>query len=298
MEKAVIFNIQRFSVHDGNGIRTNIFFKGCPLRCEWCSNPESQRKEMEFEFVEKDCMGCGECVKICPVGARISPKEVIREKCTKCMRCAKFCPKDALKTAGEEKTIDELVEEVVKDMSFYTSSDGGVTLSGGEVLMQAEAAAKLTDELHKINVHVACETCGYMDWERARKVLTRVDLVLYDLKHMDSEQHKKFTGVGNELILDNARRLAAINPDKIVFRVPLIGNVNAAGENIRAVGAFANELKVKRVDLLPYHELGVPKYEKLGRNYTENEFYTPSEEEKKELKNILEEMGITVTIGG
>ena len=298
MKKAIIFNIQRYSVHDGEGIRTNFFLKGCPLRCKWCSNPESQKREIEFEFVESDCMGCRTCVSVCPQQARISPTEVEKDKCRHCMKCAKFCPKDALKAAGEEKSIDELLEEVEKDLPFFANSDGGVTLSGGEVLMWTDFASELIDELHSMHLHVACETCGYAPWENAVKVFDKIDLVLYDLKQMNSGLHKKFTGVGNELILENARKLAKLDASKIVFRIPLIGNVNAYEENIRAAGTFAAELGVKRIDLLPYHEFGVPKYEKLGREYECEDFFTPDEEKQQEFKGLLEDMGIAVTIGG
>ncbi len=293
-DKALIFNIQRYSVNDGYGIRTNVFFKGCPLRCEWCSNPESQNRNVEFEFNEKECMGCGHCVNDCPSQARVSPKEIIPEKCTACLRCAKLCPKDALKAVGEWKDIYDIVDEAIKDISFFAESGGGVTLSGGEVLVQADVASRLIDEFHAAHVHVAVETTGFASWEQAAKVLEKADLVLYDLKQMDPVKHMKFTGVSNVPILDNARRLAKNTPEKIVFRIPLIGNVNADPENMQAVGKFARELGVKRVDLLPYHTFGEVKYEKLGRKYGCEEYYTPSEEEKNYCKEILESFGLTV----
>ncbi len=294
--KGRIFNIQRYSVNDGYGLRTNIFFKGCPLRCEWCSNPESQNPRPEFEFVEGSCIGCGTCVSVCPTGARKDPKNYDKDNCISCYKCANMCPTDALRIVGKEKTVDELVEEVLREQVFYASSGGGVTLSGGEVLMQADFAAELIDKLHEAHVHVALETSGFATWENASKVLLRADLVLYDLKHMDEARHMKYTGVSNKPILDNARKLATVSSEKIVYRIPLIGNVNATMENIRAIGEFANKTHVNRVDLLPYHTFGASKYEKLGRIYGCADYYTPSEEDLKDYQETLVGMGIHAVI--
>ncbi len=294
-KKGVIFNIQKYSVNDGEGIRTIVFFKGCPLKCVWCSNPESQKMESEIFFVEDRCTGCGRCEKVCGTGAR---KDGVwdRDRCENCLACADACLNEALEVKGEEMTISEIIEEVEKDRVFYENSEGGVTLSGGEPLMQPAFAAALTAELKRKYFDVAIETTGFAQYEDLFEVVKNCDLVMYDIKHMDSAAHKKYTGVPNEKILDNLKRLAASGKN-IIVRMPVLGGINADEDNIRKTAAYAAKLGIKQMDLLPYHRFGEAKYKKLNKQY-ECEATTPSEEEMQRLKAICESYGLTVTIGG
>ncbi|BDF57830.1 glycyl-radical enzyme activating protein [Christensenellaceae bacterium] len=295
--EALIFNTQGYSIHDGGGIRTILFFKGCPLACAWCSNPESQKFEPEFEFNETDCMGCGLCVSECPTQVRKAPGINV-SGCNGCYTCVDVCPTAALKLNGKKYTVEGALKLALKDKEFYNQSGGGVTFSGGEALCHAEFISELTDALHKENVNVALETCGALPWEKIEKAIGKIDTVLYDVKHMDSALHKKYTGMGNELILENARKIAAVKGGKMIIRIPLIGGVNADTENIRKTGEFAKEIGVREIHLLPYHRFGEPKYKKLGKQYGGDEFYTPTEEQQEALAAMLKDMGITVDIGG
>lgn len=290
-----VFNIQRYSLHDGPGIRTVVFLKGCPLSCEWCCNPESIDPGPRIVFNEQKCLGDGRCLSVCPTGAR-SSKGYCVEKCAFCGKCVDACPSGALELIGRKMSVKEVVEEVEKDRLFYESSGGGVTLSGGEVLVQREFAVRLMGELKKQYLHIAIETCGYAQWPHVEEVVDLCDLVLYDLKHMNSDIHKRFTGVPNELILENAVKIARKEKD-LVFRVPLIGDINTDPENIESVARFTVEAGVKEVHLLPYHRFGESKYKKLGRSYTVRAF-TPDKETINSLRGILESHGIVVKVGG
>lgn len=295
MKKGIVFNIQRYSLHDGGGIRTLVFLKGCPLTCEWCSNPESQATKPQLIFTQDKCMGCGKCVDICPTGAR-KGAEAHTAQCTLCGECVKVCPTGSLEIVGREMYAQEIIQEIEKDREFYETSNGGVTISGGEPLVQWEFTAELIKELKQRYYHVAIETCGYAQWEQVEKVVSLCDLILYDIKHMDSELHKKYIGVPNELILQNAGKIAQKNLN-IVFRIPLLGGINDDENNITKVAKFAQRIGVKEVHLLPYHRFGEGKYKKLNREYT-CKATTPSQERIDHLKQILESSGITVKVGG
>ena len=295
--EALIFNVQGYSIHDGGGIRTILFFKGCPLKCQWCSNPESQKFEPQFEFNEADCMGCGLCVKECPTQVRKAPGVYV-EGCDGCHVCADVCPTAALKIDGKKYDVEGALKLALKDKAFYDQSGGGVTFSGGEALCHADFISELTDALHAEGVDVAIETCGAVPWDKIKTAVEKIDTVLYDVKHMDSAQHKKFTGMGNELILENARKIAQAKGDGMVIRVPLIGGVNADEENIRRTGEFAKEIGLREIHLLPYHRFGEPKYRKIGKEYAGEAFRTPTDEQQEKLSKMLESMGITVVIGG
>ncbi len=294
MTKGIVFNIQRYSLHDGPGIRTIVFLKGCPLDCQWCSNPESKSAKKQIVSKPDVCLGCGKCYEVCPTGAR---SDADFSGCSFCGKCVQICPVEALEIIGREMTVDEVLEEVEKDRSFFHSSGGGVTLSGGEPLVQHEFAYELIRAFKKMHLHTAIETTGYAPFENAKKVLENVDLILYDLKHMDDAQHKKYVGVSNALILENARRIAKTKKDDMIFRMPLIGGVNADRENLKRLAGFAGELGVREVHLLPYHKYGEGKYKKLGVEYT-FEGYTPDDAEIEEDIRLLQSYGIQAKKGG
>lgn len=290
-----VFNIQRYSLHDGPGIRTVIFLKGCPLRCLWCCNPESIEKGPHITFNPDKCLGDGRCVEVCPAGARDKEGYHV-EKCTFCGQCVEVCPTGALEFVGREMSIGEVLEEVEKDRLFYESSGGGVTLSGGEVLVQRVFAVELLGKLKSRLLHTAIETAGFAPWEHVEELVDGCDLILYDLKLMNSEMHKKYTGVSNEIILDNARKIAKKRKE-LIFRVPLIGGVNMDSENVMALAQFVVETGTREVHLLPYHRLGESKYSKLGMDYT-FEGFTPEKEQVEDIKNTLESYGLKVMVGG
>lgn len=296
-EKALIFNIQRFSIHDGPGIRTTVFFKGCPLRCLWCSNPESQNFYPEIMVRSKLCIKLNKCVEVCPVGAiKINDAiKIDRDKCTLCMECVKVCSAHALEVSGVYMTVDEVFKEVEKDRLFYINSGGGVTASGGEPLLQWKFVYRLFEKCKKEGISTALDTCGYAQWNVLEKVLEVTDLVLYDVKHLDSKTHMEQTGVSNDLILENLR--LTVKKTKTWIRVPIIPGFNDSREHTRKIGELASKLHVDKVSLLPYHEYGVQKYEMLGRSYPLRNMPKLNGEYVKELKELIELFGVKVDIG-
>ncbi len=272
--KARIFNLQKYNMYDGPGVRSMAFFKGCPLRCAWCSNPESQQREYEVMFKASACVNCGACVKACPVGIHqmVADEHAVRRdvSCVGCHRCERACLYGALQIMGEDKTIDELAAFFDQDADFYRMSGGGITLSGGEVLAQPEAALSLLATCHERGYHTAVETCGFVPTKTLLKAAEHIDLFLFDIKHMDPVKHKQWTGANNELILENVRTLLE-NGFNVRVRMPLLKGVNDSKEEIDAVIAFFTPYRYQKnfdgVDLLPYHKLGVGKYGQLGRTY-------------------------------
>lgn len=295
MDQGLVFNIQRYSLNDGTGIRTIIFLKGCPLRCEWCSNPESLESYAQIVFKAEACIDCGKCQ-----GLHKEIKEkggsIVAECGSDEYERASHCPTEALEIIGHYKTIDEILREIEKDREFYDTSKGGVTISGGEPLLQSDFVSPLIDAIKKKHIHVAIETTGFAPWEKAQEVLKKCDLILFDVKHMDAEKHRQSTGISNKVIQENLRKIAAIH-DNIIIRIPLIGGINNDEENIHEVTDLALELGIKEIHLLPYHRFGESKYDKLGKSYT-FEAYTPDDNELSKLKRFIESKGISVYIGG
>ena len=302
--KPLVFNIQKFSTHDGDGVRTTIFVKGCPLKCRWCHNPESQRYEKELIFHHNKCVVCGKCVVKCPQQANsiVDGKLVFdRDKCTACGVCTDWCIKEAREIAGKEYTVDELVKEAKKDQIFYEQSGGGVTLSGGEVMAQnIDYIEQLCKRLHREGISVFIDTSGYTKYENLKRLIPFADVFLYDIKAIDSEEHKDYIGVDNALILENLVKLSNDGAG-IYARLPIIGKVNATDGYINSVIRFLedNHVKVQQVNLLPYHDIGKGKYASLDRPYDEASMVKPDKELMEHFKTMFEEHGFTkVLIGG
>jgi len=297
-ETGIIFDVKHFAVHDGPGIRTTIFLKGCPLRCLWCHSPESQSPRPEVAYHPNLCISCGACVEACPHGAQtLGNPKILRELCTGVGRCAEECYAGATIMYGREASVGELLEEVDKDRLLYETSGGGVTLSGGEPTMQPCFASALMGALKKRGYHTALDTCGHAEWDVLERVVADADLVLYDLKHMDPFTHREITGVTSELIQSNLVRVAASGKG-IVVRVPVIPGYNDSGENFTAMAGFLGGLGIEAVELLPYHNLGTPKYTALGRGYPLEGLRSPEPGELRELGSFLEAEGLRVVIEG
>lgn len=309
-----IYDIQKFSVHDGPGIRTDVFTKGCPLRCLWCHSPESQQFGPDLAWMELRCIGAGYggmCVKACDQGAislrepvptidgtsTIILPEVDRSKCTNCLKCAEACPSKALYNTLRRISVEECMEAIRMDKKYYDKSGGGVTISGGEPMSQFEFTLALAKQCKAEGIHVALDTTGFAPWEHYKEILPYVDLFLYDLKHMDSARSKVLVGVPNELILDNARKLAAAGA-RFQFRFPIIPKLNDSEENIKATAAFCKELvdAIDVVQLLPYHKMGQTKYDRLGLKYRLPNVEAPPAEFMQEQLEYFKSLGLPAQI--
>ncbi len=271
MTTGITFNVQQFSVEDGPGIRTTVFMKGCPLRCAWCHNPEGLSAVPELVWYDVRCIGARHCLQACPEHALALTAEglrIDRQKCSVCGACVEACPAGALEVIGKSWSVDELLGQLLKDEVFYDTSDGGVTFSGGEPMQQVDFLSQVLPRCKAAGLHVALDTCGAVAWERFERILPWVDLVLLDLKIMDARRHRAATGVSNDLIVENARRLAARGMPMWI-RTPVIPGYTEDAENIRAIGRFIRESlpTVQRWDLLAYTNLGRPKYHRLDRAY-------------------------------
>lgn len=274
--KAFIANVQKYNMYDGPGVRTIVFFKGCPLRCKWCSNPEGLERNYQVMFKSSLCKDCGACVSVCPVGIHSISNETHKHEvsrdleCIGCRKCVEVCCEAALSIVGEVKTISELFEMIEEDRAFYDISGGGITLGGGEVLMQPEAAANLLMVCKQQGINTAIETSGYAKLEAVLQVAEFTDLFLFDIKHMDSDQHFGLTGVRNELILSNLKELLG-RRFNVRIRMPLIKGLNDSKDEIEKVANFLLPYRdyknFKGIDLLPYHKFGVNKYNQLDKNY-------------------------------
>lgn len=292
----VIFDIQRFSVHDGPGIRTTVFLKGCPLRCRWCHNPEGIFPEPELMFFEYKCISCGTCARVCPEKAISFSSEggkgkafprLEREKCTGCGVCAEACPSGAWRLVGKRITVGELISVLERDEVLYDRSQGGVTFSGGEPLFQPDFLFSALQACKERRIHTAVDTSGYAAPEVLTKIALLVDLFLFDLKPMDEEEHRRYTGVSNRIIHENLRALVRLGRP-VVVRVPLIPGITDTERNIQALAGFLRELRhgIQGVDLLPYHDVA-EKYQRLGRIYGMPSLSRPAEERVAELRDRL-----------
>ena len=296
-----IFDIKKYSIHDGPGIRTTVFFKGCPLHCRWCHNPESQQAGKEMIYRQNRCLGCRACLAACEQGAIawVDDRPVVdRERCTLCGACVEACYPEAREIVGREVSVAALMAEIERDVSFYDESGGGVTISGGEPLAQPAFLRALLVACKGAELHTALDTCGYAPWSVLEDVRGYVDLFLYDLKLMDEARHRDLTGVSNGPILDNLLALSERGHD-IIIRVPVIPGVNDGQEELRQIGAFAARLPhLRRLDLLPYHHIAVEKYERLERAYAFSEARPPSEAQLVEIAALLRTFDLEGKIGG
>jgi pyruvate formate lyase activating enzyme len=300
IQKGSVFNIKRFAVDDGPGIRTTVFLKGCPLRCWWCHNPEGQNSSLELMYRQKRCIMCGECTKTCPnhalsLGAK--HLSINRRICSLCGECAKKCPSEALTIVGEETSVEEVMREINKDSAFYEESQGGITISGGEPLLQIGFTDAILNECKKRNVHTAVDTCGYASHETIERIKNKVDLFLYDLKIMNETKHKKYTGKSNGPVLENLKTLAE-NGNDLLIRFPVIPGISDDEKNVKRIANLVFSYGLKRICLLPYHRAGIEKYRNLGRGYRLNSTKVPSEQKLNAIKKLLEASGLTAKIGG
>lgn len=301
--KAFIFNVQKYNMYDGPGIRTIVFFKGCPLRCQWCSNPEGLEKKYQVMFKKSLCIDCGACAAVCPVGIHSITQgkhEINRDiDCSGCRKCVNVCSQEALSIVGEVKTISELLEIVEEDRMFYEMSGGGVTLSGGEVLMQPEAATNLLMACKQEGINTAIETSGYAKLEAILQIAEFTDLFLYDIKHYNSERHLELTGVRNELILQNLQELLRRRYD-VLIRMPLLKGINDSQDEIDDVIQFLRPFRdyknFKGINLLPYHKLGVNKYNQLGKDYKIEGDPSLNSEELDRIENMIKKYDFPVKV--
>ena len=296
-----VFNIQRYSLHDGSGIRTLVFFKGCPLKCLWCSNPESQKGAPELGFIKSRCAGkeaCGApCVTACPLQVIHLNKEgkplIDRVWCEVCGQCAEVCPEDALKVVGHEMSVAEVMAEVEKDMPFYRRSGGGLTLGGGEPLAQYRFALALLEAAEAEYLHTAIETSGHAPWEQFAQIVNHVDLLQIDLKHMDPSRHRELTGQSNALILENMKKILSIKePEDVIIRVPVIPGCNNDQADIQDIADFVMEMGFTQIELIPYHKMGTSKYSQYDMIYPLDGLEPPTETEMDDLRHLVEGVGL------
>ena len=300
-----VFNTQRFSLHDGTGIRTLVFMKGCPLRCRWCSNPEGFRPEIQVMNDPSKCIGCGACLNACPKGA-IGAAEgflINRAKCAGCGECVKRCPSNAKTVSGDRKTVDEIVSIVKRDAPFYGHSNGGVTIGGGEMLMQPTFVREVLKRCREEGINTAVETSGHGSWLELSKIAELCDIIHFDIKELDCDRHMYLTGMNNALILENLRRLDALicslTPmPQLILRLPIVENYNFSEIYLRRVSEFikTNLKNYHVVELLPFHNFGEQKYRRLDMRYEMEGCKNTDHEELGKYVNIFEEQGIPVRV--
>lgn len=301
MNSARVFNIERFATEDGPGIRTLVFLKGCALRCKWCANPESQRFEKEVLFNSRVCVGCEKCIAVCDQNAikHIEKYGYITnaDLCNHCEKCIDNCYSNARSMMGKDYRIEELIHEILKDKQYYDMSGGGVTFSGGEPLFHSSFIKECSKILKKHGITTLIETCGYINIDNIKEVYEYVDYIFYDIKHMNSKQHKEFTGKGNELIISNLIWLSQNYKGNLSVRYPYIPNCNNDIKSIKEFLNFVEDLEnIKEVVFLPYHRLGLPKYLGLGREYEMGDMNSLKKSELKHLKNLFADYDIKIKI--
>jgi pyruvate formate lyase activating enzyme len=301
LASGTIFNISRYAIHDGPGIRTTVFFKGCPLSCWWCHNPESISPDHCLAVHPNRCIGCGQCVEACPNHAiAIVDGSAAADplRCRLCLECARECPADAREIVGRTVTGDEVMAEIRKDIPFYDESGGGVTFSGGEPLMQPAFLLHLLDACGDQEIHRAVDTSGYAAREVLLEVAAKTDLFLYDLKHMDPIIHRNYTGVSNDVILDNLKSLEDAGAE-VCIRFPVIPGVNDDRLNVERTGAFLQKLnRVHRIDILPYHDVMRSKYQRFGWTFRLGQVPPAEPSRIQEIAKQLGSFGLLITIGG
>lgn len=299
-DKLPVFEIERFAIHDGPGIRTVVFLQGCPLRCSWCANPESQEGRKHLLQFSKKCTGCGRCVQQCPAGAitiQDGKCNIDRQRCLTCGKCASTCFNDALRISGQDMDVFEIKKTILKDSIYYETSGGGVTFSGGEALLHAERLVPLWKELKQEKISIAVETCGHVPVENVQMAADFVDLFLFDLKTMDEDKFQKYAGGCLEIVLSAFRMLCKKMADRVIVRIPVIPRFNDTKESLVSIMEFAAGNGVSRVDMLPYHTLGIAKYEQLGRQYPYPVKQGLDPESLAEYVEIGKQLGLTVTVG-
>lgn len=301
MESGLVFNIQKYSVHDGPGIRTTVFLKGCPLCCEWCHNPESRSPRPELVVIEARCIACGECRRVCPYGQTVAgegPLPARLDDCTLCGECVDACPTDARQIVGERMSVADVMSQVLQDRIFYEDSVGGVTFSGGEPLTQPQFLKALLEACRSRGLNTAVDTCGFACTDVLLEVARLTDLILYDLKLMDDTKHRRFTGVSNAPILENLRTLDQIHKN-IWLRVPVIPGINDSKEDLEAVARFAATISgIRQVNLLPYHKIGLHKFRRLGNTYALEDVEPPSTQQMETAVDFFREYGLPAQAGG
>lgn len=293
----MIFDVQRFALHDGPGIRTTVFFKGCPLQCRWCQNPESHRDRAEMAFYRERCKACFLCETVCPDKAitRLPASRIDYSRCSACGACATACHYEALMTIGRPWPVEQLVAEIDKDKDFFEESGGGVTLSGGEPMLQHAYLARLLPILKADGIHITMETCGVFRWEHMVPLLPNLNLIYFDIKHMDGEAHKHLTHADNAILLDNFNRLSLCFPD-LQARMPLVCGMNDQLENIRATARFLRQNKHDSIHCLPYHNLGEAKLARIQSPLQPLGVNRLTQQRRQRVQTIFEQEGIHAVI--
>lgn len=300
MCKAVVTDIQRFSIHDGPGIRTIVFFKGCPLHCKWCQNPETWEKTPEIMQRKELCIGCGTCLKKCLQNALSATSSGIfldRNKCIRCGMCADQCYAEALTVVGTYQSKEEIMKEVLCDRTFYEESGGGLTLSGGEVTMYPDFASELLHMAQNECIHTAIETCGYCRWEDLERILRYTDLVLFDIKIVDRDKFEKYIGGSSRIVLQNLQRICRMRKP-VILRFPLIPGVNDDSDSLEQICMVAKENNLQQLHIMPFHQVGSAKWKGIDRNYAFEDHALPTDDNIENARCFFETHGLTVCIGG
>ncbi|EQF26135.1 glycyl-radical enzyme activating family protein [Clostridioides difficile CD160] len=294
-KKGRVVKVQHFSVNDGDGIRTTIFLEGCKLKCKWCSNPDSWSNIVKLGVMKDKCVSCNRCIDVCPQKiSSLFDRTQINSKCDLCGECIKVCLKDAICIMTEEMNVEEIIKEVEKDFIFFFESNGGVTFSGGEPTLQIDFLRELVDVFYNKGINMAIETCGYFDWNKVNDVFEKIDHIFVDIKSMDDNIHKEYTGVSNKIILENICKLSNLNKS-MVIRVPIIYGVNDSEENIRNTALFVKQnVSGGKMELLPYHKFGIDKYKALGLEDYIYEFDEICNNHMLKLKEIVELTGVKI----